>query len=141
MTRRNKTPSPRAPARTGDERLPAVELHDFDDRAVRVVRTLQLALLKHPMAGQAAFNALLAEGRAFAKTAEGRALRAKLERSELVHRARLVFDFATLSMLEQSPPDVLPSAYVDVLFMLGANRRSDEILDKVFSREDDDERV
>src|SRR5882672_1988556 len=130
MTRRSKTTSPPAAQRADDEGLPAVELHDFDDRAVRVLRALQLALLKHPMAGQAAFNALIAEGRAFGRTAEGRALRAKLERSELVHRARLVFDFATLSMLEESPPDVLPSAYVDVLFMLGANERSDEILNE-----------
>jgi hypothetical protein len=117
----------------GDGELPVFELHDLDSRALRVLRTLQAALLKHPVASQAAFNALLAEGRRFAATPEGGALKAKLERSELVHRARLVLDFATLSLLEQDPPDVLPSAYLDVLFMLASSQRSDEILDAVFS--------
>ena len=120
---------PAAP-RAGE--LPTIELHDVETQAVRVLRTLQLALLKHPVAAQAAFNALVAEGRRFATTAEGSALRSKLERSELVHRARLVFDFGTLSLLEHNPPEILPSAYLDVLFMLGGSERSDDVLQQLF---------
>jgi hypothetical protein len=111
---------------------PTIELHDFETQAVRVLRTLQLALLKHPVAAQAAFSALVAEGRKFAATAEGSAIRDKLERSELVHRAHLVFDFGTLSLLEDNPPEVLPSAYIDVLFMLGGSERADDVLEQLF---------
>jgi hypothetical protein len=131
MTALEHTPgSPATP--DGDDALPTVELHDFEARAVCVLRTLQLALLKHPVAAQAAFNALVAEGRKFGATAEGRELRSKLERSELVHRARLVFDFGTLSLLEHNSPEILPSAYIDVLFMLGGSERSDEVLEQLF---------
>jgi hypothetical protein len=116
----------------GGDALPTIELHDFEARAVRVLRTLQLALLKHPVAAQAAFNALVAEGRKYGATVEGRQLREQLERSELVHRARLVFDFGTLSLLEHNPPEILPSAYIDVLFMLGGSERSDDVLEHLF---------
>jgi hypothetical protein len=121
-----------APTPPNGDTLPTIELHDFEANAVRVLRTLQLALLKHPVAAQAAFNALVAEGRKFGLSAEGRELRNKLERSELVHRARLVFDFGTLSLLEHTPPEIMPSAYVDVLFMLGGSARSDDVLEQLF---------
>ena len=68
----------------------------------------------------------------FAATAEGSALRDKLERSELMHRAHLVFDFGTLSLLEDNPPEILPSAYIDVLFMLGGSERADDVLEQLF---------
>jgi hypothetical protein len=123
----------------GDD-LPTLELHDLESSALRVLRSLQLALLKHPVACQAAFNALLAEGRAFGATREGAEQRAKLERSQLLHRARLAFDFSTLSLLEQDAPDIMPSAYVDVFFMLSGSGRPDEILHKLFQHEMEHER-
>jgi hypothetical protein len=123
-----------------DDGVPTIELRELEDPALRVLRALQLALLKHPVAGQAAFNALLAEGRAFAATEAGRVLKQRLEHSVLLQRARLVFDLTTLSMLEENPPDVMPSTYVDVLFMLGSSDRSDEILDRLFRKEPTRER-
>ena len=112
--------------------LPTIELHDGPDRMLYVLRALQTSLLKHPVAGQAAFTALVAEGRRFAATERGSKLRTALERSELLNRARLVFDFATLALLEQDPPDILPSAYIDALFMLSSSERADEILQMLF---------
>lgn len=119
--------------------IPTIELHDPEQQTLRVLRTLQAALLKHPVAAQAAFNALIAEGRAFAGTSRGQLAQAALERSSLLHRARLVFDFSTLSLLEQEPPDIMPSAYIDALFMLGSSARSDEILQELFRAEGRDD--
>ena len=112
--------------------LPTIELRETEQGILRVLRSIQTTLITHPVAGQAAFNALLQEGRNFAKTEEGRALKTKIERSELLHRARLIFDFSTLSMLEEDPPEIMPSAYIDVLFMLASGDRTDQILDKLF---------
>lgn len=112
--------------------LPTIELRETEQGILRVLRSIQTTLITHPVAGQAAFNALLQEGRNFAKTEEGRALKTKIERSELLHRARLIFDFSTLSMLEEDPPEIMPSAYIDVLFMLASSDRTDQILDKLF---------
>lgn len=124
---------------TSSDGIPVVDLHDRDEDILRVLRALQAALLKHPVAGQAVFNALVSEGRNFAKTCDGKAARDKLERSELLHRARLIFDFGTLSMLEHDPPDIMPSAYIDTLFMLASGDRADHILHRLFDDGSSDE--
>ena len=118
------------------ETLPIVELHDPEDASLKVLRALQQIMLKHPVAAQSAFSALVAEGRAFANTPDGRRLSQKLEGSALLQQANLVFDLSTLSMLEENPPDVLPSTYFDVLFMLAANPASDHILNQLFNPEE-----
>jgi len=122
-----------------DEDLPVVELRTAPDQTLRVLRSLQASLLKHPIAAQAAFTALVAEGRSFGATEAGRAMRTALEQSELLRRARLVFDFSTLSMLEQEPPDIMPSAYIDALFMLSSSERADEVLQQLFRSEERDD--
>jgi hypothetical protein len=115
-----------------DNTIPTIELHDFDDATLRVLKALQTALLKHPIACQAAFGALVAEGVKFAATPEGQEWKAKLESSTLVHQLRYVFDLTTFSLLERDPPDILPSAYIDTLFMLSGAERSDHLLDRLF---------
>jgi hypothetical protein len=115
-----------------DETIPTIELHDFDEATLQVLRALQTALLKHPIACQAAFNALVAEGAKFAATPEGREWNAKLENSTLIHQLRYVFDLTTFSLLERESPDILPSAYIDTLFMLSGADRSDHLLDRLF---------
>jgi hypothetical protein len=115
-----------------DETVPTIELHDFDESTLRTLQSLQSALLRHPIACQAAFSTLVAEGRIFEKTPEGRELRARLENSSLVRELRYVFDLTTFSLLERDPSDILPSAYVDTLFMLSGIDRSDHLLDRLF---------
>ncbi len=115
-----------------DDTIPTIELHDFDEATLRVLQALQAALLKHPIACQAAFSALVAEGGKFAATPEGREWKAKLENSTLVHQLRYVFDLTTFSLLERDPPNILPSAYIDTLFMLSGADRSDHLLDRLF---------
>ena len=75
---------------------------------------------------------MIAEGRAFAQTPEGKAWQSKLAASELLHRARLILDFPGLSMLEPGTPEALPSAYLDTIFMLASSPKPDELLDPLF---------
>jgi hypothetical protein len=112
--------------------IPTIELHSFDESILRTLQSLQRALLKHPVAFQAAFSGLIAEGEAFAKTPEGQKLKTTLEGSPFVQQLRYVFDLTTVSMLEREPPDILPSAYLDTLFMLAGSDRSDDLLDRLF---------
>lgn len=110
-----------------------IELRDPALAELALLRSLQRILLTHPVACQAAFTALIAEGRSFSATPEGRAWRARLLGSSLLQRARLVFDVATLSMLEEGAPDhVLPSSYLDALFMAATSGDADELLNRLF---------
>jgi len=111
--------------------LPRVELRDPAAVEVALLRSVQRALLTHPVACQAAFTALLSEGRRFGATAEGRVWRERLVESSLLQRARLVFDLSTLGMLEEGGGDV-PSGYLDALFMAAASGDADEVLSRLF---------
>jgi hypothetical protein len=122
------------------EGLPTVYLPS-SETALQVLRRLQGLVLKHPVAAKAAFDGLIAEGRAFAQTPEGKVWQDKLAASELLHRARLILDFPGLSMLERDSPQILPSAYLDTIFMLASSQKPDELLDPLFEwGRDDDQR-
>jgi hypothetical protein len=82
---------------------------------IAVLSRAQMLLAKHPFAAQAAFSALVAEGRRFAQTEEGRALREALISSDTLYRARRVWESTTLNMLEEDPRATLPTAFLDVL--------------------------
>jgi hypothetical protein len=112
--------------------LPRIELRDPTHLEVDLVHQLQRALLTHPVACQAAFTALMAEGRRFAETNEGRAWRDRLVGSGLLQQVRLVFDLTTLSLLEEGTSAGLPSSYLDALFMIASSGDTDAVLNKVF---------
>jgi hypothetical protein len=118
--------------------LPRIELRDPAPTEIALLRAVQRALLKHPVAGQAVFTALVAEGRRFAGTADGGTWRERLVRSTLLQQARLVFDLATLGMLEERGDGELPSSYLDALFMAAAGGDADAILNRLFWSADDD---
>jgi hypothetical protein len=72
-------------------------------------------LLEHPVAAKAAFGALVAQGRAYAATAEGAALRHRLARSRRLRRANLLWRSLTMGMLAPEDPGELPATYLDNL--------------------------
>lgn len=123
-------------ARLGDhlaeELLPPAATGGDDAELVDVLRALQRALFRHPLAFRAAFAALAAEGRRFAGTPEGEALRQRLSASELLPRARLFGRMLGFSMLEEGEPDRLPSAYLEGLFRLAGHPDADRVLDRLF---------
>lgn len=103
-----------------------------EDRMLAALRAIQEFVLRHPVAARAAYAALVAEGRAFAETEAGRALHDSLQRSQLLQRARLLWEMASLHALSEETPDLLPSAYLDGLFLAAATRDPDELLDRLF---------
>lgn len=120
---------------TRESALPHLRLHpprDGEAPVLGALRALQRVLLAHPVAAQAAFSALAAEGRRFASTSEGEAWRERLEGSALLHHAQLVWRIASLSLLEEDPPDLLPSTYLEGFFLAAASRDPDALLDRLF---------
>jgi hypothetical protein len=71
----------------------------------------QMAMIKHPTATQAAFAALVREGRRFAETEEGGKWLEVLQTSDFVRRARWVWETTSLNMLEEGAGTIVPSTY------------------------------
>lgn len=111
--------------------LPRCALRAPASDPVAVLRRLQGVLLTHPVAAQAAFAALVAEGRRFAASPAGRCWQERLVRSPLLRRARAPWDAATLWMLAEGSPDVLPSAFVDALCAIAQSQQADPLLDRL----------
>lgn len=82
---------------------------------VHLLRRVQLAILAHPVAAQAAFAALMAEGRRFAATPEGAEWMAALAGSELAREGRRLWDALSMNLLEDDPATIVPSAYLEAL--------------------------
>jgi hypothetical protein len=82
---------------------------------VALLHRARLLLLQHPVAAQAAFSALVAEGRRFAATPEGRSQATALAASPLIRHASELWGALGLDMLEEDPNTVLPSAWLDAL--------------------------
>lgn len=113
-----------------DDEVPHFDLDEPDDRLEGLLRRAQLGLIQHPVASQAIIRSLVAEGRRFAETAEGAALRSDLAGSELVQRGRAVWEGLTLNMFTPDDRTALPSVLVDAV--LGAATRDD--LERVLAR-------
>jgi hypothetical protein len=113
--------------------LPPAEPAPAEDDAegaeiAALLRGVQLVLLRHPVAAQAAFAALIAEGRRFAATPEGAGWAEALAGSELLRRGRRVWDAVGMNMLEDDPDTVVPSAYVEALFRAARSASLDGLL-------------
>lgn len=107
-----------------------VRLRPPDDALIEAMEELRYAVLRHPVAAQAAFSALAAEGRRFAQTAEGRRWQARLAGSSLVTRVRAVWDAATLELLED-PDAILPSNLADALVHLADHPELERLLQRL----------
>ena len=97
----------------GASGLPVVAPADPEEDLLDVIRRLQLLLLAHPAATQAMFSALVTEGRRYASTSEGAQWLDRLTGSQLVKRARVLWDASTMKMLEEDDSRILPSTYVE----------------------------
>lgn len=95
------------------EHEPSLVFREPEDELHRQLRQLQYLILRYPVASQALFAALVAEGRQYAATDEGARWAAALTRSPAIERARVVWDVSTLRMLEDDPNTIVPSALLD----------------------------
>jgi hypothetical protein len=115
--------------------LPTLTLQPDDDELVRLLHEAQYVLLKHPVAAQAAFAALVAEGRRYARSEAGRRWEARLRGSDLIRRGRVVWEVVTLKMLEESTPNVLPTTYLDAMVNATASPELEPLLARLFDME------
>ncbi|HZI02531.1 MAG TPA: hypothetical protein VEZ71_00825 [Archangium sp.] len=119
----------------GERWLPPVERPEAgtaeEGEQVEVLRRLQGLLLQHPLSAQAAFSALLAEGRRFAATPEGAAWKTALAGSDLVRNGRLLWDVLSLNLLEEESSTVVPSSYLEALFRAAASPDLEALLRRV----------
>ncbi len=109
-----------------------------DDELHDLLTQLQLAIVSHPIAAQALFRALVAEGRAFATTPEGQRWAAMLVDSPLIQRGRMVWDVTTLRMLDDDPDTVLPSTLMDAFVKTTAKEVLEPFLSRLFEKTFDD---
>jgi hypothetical protein len=122
-----------------DEELDAREAEDLpeiappDDEAdlIAVLREMQYVLLSHPVASQAAFGALVAEGRRFGRSREGESWKRRLEGSDLLRRARVVWEVASMKMLEENPSAVLPSAWIEAIAAVATRDQLEQFLSQL----------
>jgi hypothetical protein len=98
-----------------------------DDASMTLLREAQAVLVKYPIAAQAAFAALVREGRGFAATDEGRAWKSRLAGSSLVARARTLFEGLAGGLLDERGR-ALPSAYAEALIR-ALDRDLERVLD------------
>lgn len=94
---------------------PEFVFRDPDAELTEALRSLQHILIKHPIAAQAGFRSLVAEGKSWAETPEGAAWKARLAGSELVARARVTWEGLTNNVLESEGDNVIPSTLIDAV--------------------------
>ncbi len=116
-----------------DPTLPRIAYRpESRDELLEALTALQRVVLEHPVASRQAFTALVHEGRRFAQTQEGARLADQVQGSELLARAHLVFDNASLWLLEEGPERILPSGLVDALAAAAASDDRELLLDQLF---------
>jgi hypothetical protein len=118
-----------------DERLPEIVLGDPEAERLDVLRAAQAWVVAHPAAAQSLFTAFVAEGRRHAATPEGAALRARVARSDLARRGRVLWEVGTLNVLEESPEGPLPGRVVEAMAQAVATPDLERMLARLFGLE------
>jgi hypothetical protein len=96
------------------------------------LQTLQAALLNHPVATQAAFATLVAEGKQFAETPAGQEWAAKLAGSDLIRSGRVIWEVMTQSAFTAERDTVLPSVLLDAFARASAISALEPFLSVLF---------
>lgn len=97
-----------------------------------LLRQLRAILFRHPIAAQAAFAALVAEGRRFAQGPEGKRLLEGLSHSPSMAQARMLWEVTSMNAFEEDAGTVLPGVLVDQLVTHMRSRVLEPILARVF---------
>lgn len=115
--------------------LPRLVLQAPSDPVVELLHRASLLLLKHPVAAQAAFAALVEEGRRFAATPEGQRWKAALERSELAWRGHALWEGSLLKVLEERGDSLLPTAILEALIQAASRGDTTTLLQQVLGHD------
>ncbi|HTQ06921.1 MAG TPA: hypothetical protein VMI54_23850 [Polyangiaceae bacterium] len=111
---------------------PVLVFSSENDELADVLRAAQRAIMAHPIAAQALFSALVAEGRHFGATAEGAAWRERLAASEWFERAQIVWETVSHTSLDENGRDVLPSNYIDAIVKAATIEKLEPFLSHLF---------
>jgi hypothetical protein len=100
----------------------------------KFLEELQVLIFKYPIAIQAAFSALVAEGRRFAETLEGRERLERLAAAKSLGRGRMLWEVLSMSAFTERHTGPLPSLFVDKLVRALQSSRLESLLSRVFER-------
>jgi len=117
--------------RPDDADVPTLVIEDAPSHTDLLLLELRRALWRHPAAAQAIFSALVAEGRRYATTDEGRGWAERLEASEMLDQVRVVWDLVTSRMLEDDPDTVVPSVVAEAFVKAATDRSLEELISLV----------
>jgi hypothetical protein len=106
---------------------PAAELYPL-------LRGLQDAVFRHPLAVQSLFSALVSEGREYAKTDEGQRLLEGLSHSPGLAKTRMVWEVLTLSAFVPKPEGALPGVLLEKLVRQIKVAALEPLLSRLFER-------
>lgn len=101
------------------------------DEIIGLLNDAQMAILKYPTAAQAAFSAVVREGRRYAETDEGKAWLDALSTSGLMRRARWLWETTSLNMLQEDESTIVPSTYLEALLRAAEVPDMEELLGRV----------
>jgi hypothetical protein len=118
-----------------DESVPVIDLGDPEAERFEVLRAAQAWVVEHPVAAQGLFAAFVAEGRRYAATPEGAALRDRVARSDLARRGRVLWEVGTLNVLEEHPEGPLPGKVVEAMAQALATPDLERMLARLFALE------
>jgi len=113
---------------------PRLVFGDDPDELTALLGQLQSVVVRYPIAVQAAFRALVAEGRAFAETEEGRELARSLADSQLVRRGRIAWDVVTARAFDDDPEVIVPTVFLDALARTAAVDGLEPLLSRLFEQ-------
>lgn len=97
------------------EPAPAPEPTPELDELLALLEQARVFLLRHPIASQAIFTGLVAEGRRYAASERGAAWAAALASAPAMTHAREVWEATSLNLLTADPDARLPSTWVEAL--------------------------
>lgn len=103
-----------------------------DDELRQTLAALQRNILLNPLAAQALFSSLVAEGRRFSETPDGERWRQRLAGSELIGRSRILWDAMTLRGLEDDEDVLLPSAVIEAFVKAASGPDMERLLQDLF---------
>ena len=95
-----------------EAKLPRLSLQD-NDLLLRLLRDGQHLLLYNPRTAQSILQALVAEGRHFAQTPDGRLWQQKIAESDIIKKGRLIWQAFGLDNLLKDEPDIIPSEWLE----------------------------
>lgn len=123
--------------------LPTLSLGPSDAELDAALDELRFVALRHPVAAASGWRALVAEGRRFGATPEGRAWRQRIVASPLLDRLRLVVEKSTGDWLSDEGR-WLPSDLAEAVVLAAGHPHVEGLLERSAWRDgtvdDDDDR-